>query len=85
MAETAIEKLCREARESVDTVVAERDQLRQQVEKLISAVDTHEGEWDESYGLKGPDRKTEPLLAAVWDDDQVLYAAADQVRKELGE
>lgn len=67
----------------LERVEAERDQLRQQVEKLISAVDAHGGQWDESYLPHGPDRKTETMLARIWDDDLKLYQAADQVRKEL--
>lgn len=78
----------RELREEADkageweerAVEAER-----QVRELLSAIHVHGEEWDESYLPKGPDRKTEPLLAAVWDDDQKLYAAADKVRKERGE
>jgi|GEM_PF-6982521 len=52
---------------------AERDQLRQQVERLLGAVDAHRGE--------APQTTTPQKFAR----DEGLYSAADQVRKELGE
>lgn len=71
MSESAIDKLCREAREAVDAVVAERDHLKQQVEKLISKIDTHRLE---RSATSTPQR---------FSRDSALYQAADQVRKEL--
>jgi hypothetical protein len=68
----------RELREECD----QREDSGLQVEKLLSAVEAHAAEWDESYLPDGPDRRTETMLARIWDDDQKLYAAADQVRKE---
>lgn len=64
------EKLCREAREAVD---AERDQLRQQVEKLLEEIDAHRLE---RSATSTPQR---------FSRDAALYSAADRVRKELGE
>ena len=49
---------------------AERDQLRQQVEKLLGAVDAHRANREQFP--KGPSKRNE-----------ALWAAADQVRKEL--
>jgi hypothetical protein len=75
----------REFADHYEQLQAERDHLRQQVEKLLEAVNAHAAQWDEAYLPDGPDRKTETMLARIWDDDQALYSAADQVRKELGE
>lgn len=55
-----------------DALVAalgERDQLRQQVERLLLAVEDHRERWS---------------LQST-ETDHALYAAADQVRKEMGE
>jgi hypothetical protein len=67
MSESAIDKLCREAREAVDAVVVERDQLRQQVERLLGEIDNLA-----AY-----------LRCRPGDPVDRLYQAADQVRKEL--
>lgn len=48
------------------SLLAERDQLRQQVEGLLGAVDAHRNR-------------------LTFGRDRDLYAAADQVRKELGD
>ena len=73
MSESAIDKLCREAREAVDAIVAERDQLRQQVEKLLSAIEERRVK-DGTLPVPSPRR----IIT-----DGHLYQAADQVRKEL--
>jgi hypothetical protein len=53
-------------------LAAERDQLRQQVEELISKIDTHRARTpDDLYPAQRLCR------------DFALYQAADQVRKEL--
>jgi hypothetical protein len=62
---------------------AERDQLRQQVEKLLGAVDAHRDLWKGGPSVRNLVRN--PGLRKVWNDDHALYSAADQVRKELGE
>ena len=49
---------------------AERDQLRKQVEKLLGAVNVHRANREQHP--KGPSKR-----------NQALWAAADQVRKEL--
>ena len=73
---------------------AERDQLRQQVEKLLGAVAEHEAEasiYCNKCGYFGPPTDevgSHPdcnYLAGLNRRDYDLYQAADQVRKELEE
>lgn len=72
---------------------AERDQLRQQVEGLLGAVEVHRGKasiYCNKCGYFGPPgqegRHPEcDYLAGFAANDHDLYSAVDQVRKELGE
>ena len=72
---------------------AERDQLRQQVEKLLGAVEAHHDEasiYCNKCGYFGPDESggAHPgcdYLAGLDHRDHTLYQAADQVRKERRE
>lgn len=74
-------------------LVAERDQLRQQVEKLLGAVGEHqktESFYCNKCGYFGPVQVHEEARGCTYyasgsKRDVDLYAAADQVRKELGE
>jgi len=68
MGETATEKLCREARENVNRIARERNQLDQQVEALLQVIDdVKRGGLDPGHPQSARSR---------------MFAAADQVRKE---
>jgi hypothetical protein len=75
---------------AVGELEAERDQLDQQVEALLSAVEEHRAKasiYRNKCGYFGPpgDEGRHPecdYLAGFAANDHDLYAAADQVRKE---
>lgn len=79
--ETPAQKLCREARENVDRIMAQRDQLDQQVRELLSAYKVWKNATESRLKLLNGREALDTMIPA----DRALIEACERVRKERGD